>query len=1378
MKIFFCTKSAIKGSQLENIFSVPKSISTDIETCFSQFFPALQQVVRKQFSRVQKGKALRLQVRALIHLEKFSFEQDRLISVEQWFPSDSVMILDKSKIVTACQKVMSEILARYDSFVQKGSGWSLKGVKRISVVFMRFKLFQGGHERDILPPKLRSCSSIVSPPKDENANCFAYCVAMGICGKKKNVSRNNTKYRKLVALMPEYVTNVDHVSLKEIEKFETEWPVSCNVYGVEKDKLFPYYVSPWYQKRQYHVQLLLDKEHYYLIRNMSAVLKKCNTVNRRKCYVCQFCLTYFGKRKNFLTHQEYCQTKGRPIQMPDRDNNKMSFSNFSNLLLSPFVIYADLESVIEKKSLQPEHLKTISKATHRSVSFASLTICRENPEFSSAHPLIYTGEDCITKFLDHIQEECSRLQTIFASTYYPIQMTPEDEKRHRIQIRCHFCLRKFSSSHDHLKKVRDHSHLSGKYRFALCSRCNLTHAKLRPKLVVILHGLCNYDSHFIIQELKRYSDDMLKVIPRTGEKYLSFSVGDVVFKDSYQFISESLAKLAENLKQKGCEYFFSLNKYIKDSQRRDLLTQKGVFPYTYISLLQVLNETQLPSKEHFFNDLTRENVTEEEYAFAEKVWKTFECKTLKDYMEIYLMADLLLLADIFENFRTNCYESYELDPLHYYSNAHFTFDAFLRFSGVSLELFTDPNMYFFISNGIRGGMSMVGGSRLIEANNKYMGEMYDPSKPSMYIMYFDCNNLYGVAMMEYLPHSNFQWVETITNEFMQKVLATSPESDEGYILEVDLTYPEEIHDWHSDYPLAPEKKKICTNDLSPFTRQVAQQHSIHVGQVEKLLTTLWKKERYVLHYRNLQLYVNLGMKLEKVHRVLKFHQRPSLREYIQFNTEKRASSHNSFDINFYKFLSNSLFGKTMERPDNKTHIRLVNSIKTYERCVSKLNFKNSKIINPDLVGIEMNLSCLKINKPFYLGMAIMDISKCHMFSFHYNVMKKFYGERLQLGYTDTDSLIYGIQTDDVYADMQQLKDHFDFSNYPQSSPLYSKENKKIPGFFKDECGGRIVEKFIGLRSKMYTIKMHGENSPAVKVAKGVKKAVIKKELSFEDYENCLSNFTELEHDFFTLKSEAHHVFTAHQSKKSLSPFDDKRWYRDKYTSFPYGHYKTFAVSRALPETTNANMSNMRMTTGANNFQVSRRNTDQPPPVYNKNLKLANKGVTHYLRVNDWKHDAYLHIKRQQDNGKYMSISFNSEEVFNLFDDKNAQTVRDHVEKCLDAVRLHYNVEPGTSQQETVEYTNMPRSQRIIEQEKEQKDSEEYEKYMDKCRKKYEESRKRKRANTDNATNTTNVTQKRTKMTSKKQLTQAEEEDSQEEEEDPPEGAEAEEGDQN
>lgn len=1146
--VSFKLQTAIKKRQKEFIFSTPKSSRTELERTLTYFFPILIAVIKEEFSVLSKGIALRTQLRFKIKLKKFSFEQNREIVVEQWFPSDSLMLVTKQKVSSACKQMISQVLSRYDAFVQTGSGWNLCYVSKLSLTLMRFRLFSGGAKNlssSPLPKKLKKCSSLIDPPS--SSNCFAFAVAIGIAQKKRNASRSCKLYEEIVSSFPSYVKG-SKVTIKEIEKFEGEWPISCNVYGFEK-KFFPYYVSPFIGKRHFHVPLLLHNKHYFLIRNLSALVKKTVLKNRRKCYVCELCFTYFNVEKNFILHRKFCQSKSKPIEMPSIGKNFMQFRNFSNLLEAPFVIYADLESAIRNKSSKDSTEKTFSTATHTSVSFACLTVCRENSMYSSKYPTIYTGKNCINKFLDFIESEVQRINHIFLTVNKPIQMNEADRHNFNLAQRCHFCLRSFSQM-NYIQKVRDHSHLSGKYRFALCSRCNLTHAKLKQKVLVILHGLCNYDSHFIIQKLNRYPDNILKVIPRTGEKYLSFSIGDVIFKDSFQFISESLATLAKNLKNKGEECFVNLRKYVPGEERRELLTQKGVFPYNYIKSLKILKEKHLPAKKEFFNDLGQQHISQEEYEFALKVWKTFNCKTLKDYLEIYLLADLLILSDVFENFRTNCYSFYELDPLHYFSNAHFTFDAFLRFSGARLELLTDPNMYLFISKGIRGGLSMVG-KRYSVANNKLMGKKYDPSKPSNYIMYFDCNNLYGVAMMEYLPHSDFQWIAEPSAELLKAVLSSPKDSAKGYILEVDMEFPEDLHDFFSDYPLAPHKKFISFNEMSPHSQKVVEERRLKLCKAEKLLATLLKKERYILHYRNFQLYSQLGAKFTKVYRVLQFNQKPSLKEYIEFNTEKRAASRNAFDINFYKFLSNSLFGKTMERPENKTHVKLVNQVKTYEKLVSKLNFKNSKIINPKLVGIEMNYCSLKINKPFYLGMAIMDISKCHMYNFHYNVMKAKFPS-LRLLYTDTDSLIYDIQCDNIYEELKDIETCFDFSNYPPTSHLFSEDRKKIPGYFKDESGGKLIEKFVGLRSKMYSLKMF-ENQEEVKIAKGVKTPVIRKDLTFNDYERCLKENVEMEHEFHTLKSTSHKVVTAHQSKKSLSPFDDKRWLISNFDSLPYGH---------------------------------------------------------------------------------------------------------------------------------------------------------------------------------------------------------------------------------
>ena len=643
----------------------------------------------------------------------------------------------------------------------------------------------------------------------------------------------------------------------------------------------------------------------------------------------------------------------------------------------------------------------------------------------------------------------------------------------------------------------------------------------------------------------------LRVIPRNSERYLSFSLGSLVFKDSFQFLQSSLATLVTNLQTKGFAYFKYLERFIPQPELRKLLLRKGVFPYSYFSDFRVLNLRKLPKKEKFRNDLDGSEISPDDYHHAQTVWTAFHCKNLRDYLEVYLLGDVLQLADVYESFRGNCMRDYRLDPAHYYSSPHFTYDAFLKHSQVTLDLLSDLDQYLFISSSIRGGLSMAS-KRYSKANNPGLRD-YDPSKPTVYILDFDANNLYGKAMQGYLPCGNFRWMGT-GELTVEKLMSIPHDSPYGCIVQCTLDYPSELHLDHCDYPLAPVKRCIRYADLSPFARKLCDRHGVKNSlRTEKLLTTFETREDYILHYRNFQLYVSLGMKVRNISRGLFFKQAPFIKSYVDLNSRRRAAATNAFDVDFYKLLSNSLYGKTIENPEKRTKVRLCRTPRELEKCVSKYTFKRSQMINHELVGAEMRYDRVKMNKPFYVGTVVLDSSKLHMYDFHYNVMKEVFRERLQLLYTDTDSLLYEIRSPDPYAELQatgKLK-FFDFSNFPKDHPLYSEENKRVPGTFKDECNVRLIREFVGLRSKMYALRFEDDKGE-VKIAKGVKKPVIQNDLRFVDYVDCLRQSSTLEHAFRSIRSVRHDVFTFHQRKKTLSSFDDKRYLVDSIHSVSYG----------------------------------------------------------------------------------------------------------------------------------------------------------------------------------------------------------------------------------
>ena len=435
-------------------------------------------------------------------------------------------------------------------------------------------------------------------------------------------------------------------------------------------------------------------------------------------------------------------------------------------------------------------------------------------------------------------------------------------------------------------------------------------------------------------------------------------------------------------------------------------------------------------------------------------------KLLGDYHDMYLKTDILLLADVFQNFRETCLEYYHLDPCYYFTSPGLSWDAMLKMTKIKLELLTDIDMFQFIEKGMRGGISYIA-NRYGKANNKYMKD-YDENEESKYIMYLDANNLYGWAMSQRLPTNGFKWMSQ--NEINKlKLEKYHQESEQGLILEVDLEYPEELHDSHNDYPVGAEKVKVTPDMLSHYCKEISQKYNLSSGLVKKLIPTLRNKEKYVVHYRNLQLYLELGLKLTKIHRVLKFNQSAWLKQYIDFNTKKRTEAKNAFEKDFFKLMNNSVFGKTMENLRQRVDIKLVTKKEQFRKMVSKPTYVSSKIFNKNLVAVHKIKESLTLDKPAYLGMCILELSKSLMYDFHYNYIRQKYGNDAKLLFTDTDSLTYEIKTEDAYEDFWKDKHMFDNSDYPEDSKFFDKKNKKVIGKFKDEAAGIPITEFAGLR---------------------------------------------------------------------------------------------------------------------------------------------------------------------------------------------------------------------------------------------------------------------------------------------------------------------------
>ena len=293
-------------------------------------------------------------------------------------------------------------------------------------------------------------------------------------------------------------------------------------------------------------------------------------------------------------------------------------------------------------------------------------------------------------------------------------------------------------------------------------------------------------------------------------------------------------------------------------------------------------EESLPDKEYFYSELNKEDITEEEYTHAQKVWDTFNIKNLGEYHDLYVQSDTSLLADVFENFRDKFIETYKLDPAHFLSAPGLAWRACLKKTEVELELLTDNDMLLMLEDGIRGGMCQAT-YRYVKANNKYM-KNHDKNKESSYSQYLDANNLYGWAMSQKLPVGDFKQVDdlSIFNEDFKKNY--DEESDIGYLFVVDVEYPKNLHKVYSNLPFLPERMKInkCT----------------------KLACNLNDKKNYPVHVLSLKQALNHGFKLKKVHRVIEFRQEYWLKTYIDMNTDLRKDAKNDFEKDFFKLMNN------------------------------------------------------------------------------------------------------------------------------------------------------------------------------------------------------------------------------------------------------------------------------------------------------------------------------------------------------------------------------------------------------------------------------------------------------------------------------------------
>ena len=726
-------------------------------------------------------------------------------------------------------EIYDEMVEEIEEEMQKaeeaeGSGWKYEKVIKLVLHTTRWDPINAGSYID-LPEALKNKHAIINM-KNQDEECFKWCVLRALYPKDKNAERIDKDLKSKQDTLN--MKGIRYpVNFRDIDRFESQNPeISITILGYNKDeRVYPLKISR-YTGCEHDITLLLikdgEKSHYCLVKNLSALLQ--SQINNHKGIrnICLNCFNGFNTPDSLNKHKEYCyNNECVKIVMPQQ-GTFLRFKNFLHSKKAPFAIYADFESLIKPMdNCDPDPNKSYTKKyqKHEPISFSYYILCSI---YGVYKPVLrkYTqtkpeGANAIDVFIKWLEEDVKAIANIEEKE---IIFTEEDRKQFNKASDCWICGEYLGND-----RVRDHCHFTGRYRGPAHNSCNLKYRK--PKSIsVFFHNLSGYDSHLFIKKLgSPDKKENIDCIPNNEEKYISFSktiktgqytnkkgeVKDktfkIVFKDSLKFMSSSLGALVNNLPK---DAFKNLLKYFTPKQA-EILKQKGFYPYEYMDSEEKFNDTKIPPREAFYSKLSGRGITEKDYKHVWNVWNSFKMKTFKEYHELYNITDILLLADVFENFRELCLKIYGLDPVYYFTAPGLAWDACLKMTNIDLELLSDPNMLLMFEKGIRGGISIIS-NRYGEANNKYMGRGFNKNKPSKYLMYLDENNLYGCGMSEKLPTHGFKW---LTGGEMEKIYENRHNLNKiPCILEVDIEYPENLHDQHNDYPFCPEKVK-CKNGV-------------------------------------------------------------------------------------------------------------------------------------------------------------------------------------------------------------------------------------------------------------------------------------------------------------------------------------------------------------------------------------------------------------------------------------------------------------------------------------------------------------------------------------------------------------------------------------
>jgi hypothetical protein len=1055
------------------------------------------------------------------------------------------------------------------SFISRITKWDQEhdylyiwAIQAIHFNIVKLKVMQGLSYVE-LPDFIKNRKAIINIKNTDN-KCFLYSMVASRHLPPSHVDR--VKFYQNPEFLSEWVYDDKSFPMRinKVVYFEKANNVKINIYTLDSDQMT---IIPIHLSKQEHihetVNLFLYEEHYTFIKDFS---RFCGSDG----YTCPNCLKSYANLYCYKNHTEICKDlnpNGTYVTMPkmikvkdkvtkevlkDQDGKDVEFApvtkfkDFKKQKQLPVVMYADFEC-----SLVPLEMDKVPRKNYVAVHKPNSFRLRIESTIDLGIPVdyVYYGDDSDVAFVSLLINDLEKtIQTRLrecADLHPKPILTLEEEVEFQSCRDCHFCKKALGKD-----RVRDHCHFTGIYEGAAHEKCNIKSHQLfkgKIQIPVFFHNV-NYDLKCILSAFQKLEGDeafinKISGIPCNMEAFKCLNINTFSINCSYAHLSSSLDTLIKNLPDEEKRL---LSTIASTEEEFKLISKKGLYPYEMITSQEKLDMSiELLERKHFDSKLTLFKLSDEEWEHVQDVIRVFKITNFKQYHDLYLKIDVYGLTDVFEYHRKLTMQNFGLDAAHYIGLPQLSWSAGTKFTNVRLSNIQDMDMYMMFEKMKRGGISVIS-HKHAKANNKYLPN-YKKDEPSSYLLQLDCNNLYGKSMCEKLPVDSFAW-DDIASWNEQRIMEYSMDSDTGYCLEVDLEYPDHLHDEHNDYPLAPE--------------------SLVIEKQQKLAPNFLTKTKYVLHIANLKYYLEKGLLLKKIHRVVKFRHQAWLKPYIDFNSGMRQKAKNEFEKDFWKLLNNSFYGKTMENIRDRVNVQFCQTDEQQVKWSSSPLFANC--INPigkTLALVKTHKKTVVLDKPMYLGACILDSSKLIMQRFHYDTMMVNF-PNAKMCKTDTDSLLYYIETEDLYEDLKRpaLQKCIEFSNYPKEHPLYNCDRKKVPGLFQDECveDGKmqIISEYVGLCAKVYSNLLYSPEDKTThdkKKAKGISKIHVKKRLAFDDFKKCLFKQEAIPLDkIYGFQSHLMKMYSMEYSKKALDFKDNKRiLLEDGISTLAIGHWRNF-----------------------------------------------------------------------------------------------------------------------------------------------------------------------------------------------------------------------------